>query len=54
MVYTSVDRERVKVKLLKRDADANYAVLRFTHAEVRERPCKALRQRQDAARPEIG
>ncbi len=31
--YTSVDRKRVKVKLLKRDADANYAVLRFTHAE---------------------
>jgi len=31
--YTSVDGKRVKIKVLKRESDANFAVLRFTHPE---------------------
>jgi len=31
--YTSVDGKRTKIKVLRRDSDANYAVLRFTKPE---------------------
>jgi len=31
--YTSVDGKRTKIKILKRDSDVNYAVLRFTKPE---------------------
>jgi hypothetical protein len=31
--YTSVDNKRMKIKLLRRDSDSNFAVLHFTHPE---------------------
>jgi hypothetical protein len=33
VAYMAVEKKRVKVKLLKRDSDANYAVLKFTQPE---------------------